>query len=33
VLSPPQPAVLFGGRKVSFYSVAGFGVIEILELA
>jgi hypothetical protein len=30
-LSPPQPAVLFGGRKVSFYMVVGFGVIEILE--
>jgi hypothetical protein len=33
LLSPPQPAVLFGGRKVSFYVVAGFGVIEILEPA
>jgi hypothetical protein len=31
LLSPPQPAVLFGGRRVSFYVVAGFGVIEILE--
>src|SRR5208337_4362216 len=31
LLSPPQPAVLFGGRKVSFYVVAGFGVIELLE--
>ncbi len=30
-LSPPQPAVLFGGRVVSFYVVAGFGVIELLE--
>jgi Glyoxalase/Bleomycin resistance protein/Dioxygenase superfamily len=30
-LSPPQPAVLFGGRMVSFYVVAGFGVIELLE--
>jgi hypothetical protein len=31
MISPPQPAVLFGGRRVSFYVVAGFGVIEILE--
>ena len=31
LLSPPQPAVLFGGRKVSFYVLVGFGVIEILE--
>lgn len=31
-LSPPKPAILFGGRKVSFYMVSGFGVIEILEL-
>lgn len=31
VLSPPQPAVLFGGRRVSFYVVAGFGMIELLE--
>jgi methylmalonyl-CoA/ethylmalonyl-CoA epimerase len=31
LVSAPQPAVLFGGRKVSFYIVAGFGVIEILE--
>lgn len=30
-VSPPQPAVLFGGRKVSFYVLAGFGMIEILE--
>lgn len=33
VLSPPQPAVLFGGRPVSFYVVAGFGMIELLEPA
>jgi methylmalonyl-CoA/ethylmalonyl-CoA epimerase len=30
-VSPPQPAVLFGGRKVSFYNVVGMGLIEILE--
>ena len=27
----PQPAILFGGRRVSFYLVRGFGLIEILE--
>jgi hypothetical protein len=31
LVSAPKPAILFGGRKVSFYVVAGFGVIEILE--
>ena len=31
--APPKPAVLFGGRKVSFYTVIGFGMIEILEPA
>jgi methylmalonyl-CoA/ethylmalonyl-CoA epimerase len=30
-ISPPKPAVLFGGRHVSFYLVSGFGMIEILE--
>lgn len=30
-VSPPTPAVLFGGRKVSFYTIMGFGLIEILE--
>ncbi len=30
-VSPPTPAILFGGRKVSFYTVTGFGLIEILE--
>ncbi len=29
-VSPPKPALLFGGREVSFYSVAGFGLIELL---
>lgn len=28
---PPTPAILFGGRKVSFYTIMGFGLIEILE--
>jgi methylmalonyl-CoA/ethylmalonyl-CoA epimerase len=30
-VSPPKRARLFGGRKVSFYSVAGIGLMEILE--
>ena len=31
-VSPPKPAILFGGRLVSFYTIMGFGLIEILEL-
>lgn len=31
VLSKPKPAVLFGGRNVSFYHVSGIGIIEIIE--
>lgn len=30
-VAAPEPAVLFDGQKVSFYSVAGFGLIEIIE--
>jgi catechol 2,3-dioxygenase-like lactoylglutathione lyase family enzyme len=30
-VSPPKPAPLFGGRKVSFYNVVGIGLMEILE--
>lgn len=30
-VSSPKPAVLFGGRHVSFYLVQGFGLIELLE--
>jgi Glyoxalase/Bleomycin resistance protein/Dioxygenase superfamily len=30
-VSPPTPAPLFGGRKVSFYNVVGMGLVEILE--
>ena len=30
-LTTAQPAVLFGGKRVSFYLVRGFGLIEILE--
>lgn len=31
MVRPPLPAVLFGGRKVSFHVVRGFGLVEILE--
>jgi hypothetical protein len=30
-ISEKKPAVLFGGRMVSFYNVAGIGLIEIVE--
>ncbi len=30
-MSPPKPAVLFNGRRVSFYLVKGLGLIELLE--
>jgi Glyoxalase/Bleomycin resistance protein/Dioxygenase superfamily len=30
-ISPPTPAILFGGRLVSFYKVQGVGIIELLE--
>jgi len=30
-VSPPKPAVLFGGRRVSFWTVGGFGLVELLE--
>lgn len=30
-VSPPTPAVLFGGREVSFHTVSGFGLIELLR--
>jgi Glyoxalase/Bleomycin resistance protein/Dioxygenase superfamily len=30
-VSPPKAAVLFGGKAVSFYKVAGIGLIEIIE--
>ena len=32
-ISAPQPAVLFDGSRVSFYEIAGFGMIEIIERA
>jgi len=31
LVSPPTPAVLFGGREVSFHIVSGFGLIELLH--
>ena len=30
-LAARQPAVLFGGRHVSFHRVQGFGILELLE--
>jgi hypothetical protein len=30
IVSPPKPAVLFGGREVSFYLIDNFGLIELL---
>ncbi len=30
-VSPAKPAILFGGRKVSFYTIVGYGLIEVLE--
>lgn len=30
-ISPPTPAPLFAGRKVSFYNLKAVGLIEILE--
>ena len=32
-VSPPKPAVLFGGKQVGFYQIKGFGLIEIVEEA
>ena len=30
-VSPPKPALLFGGKPVSFYVVGGMGLIEIID--
>lgn len=30
-ISRPTPAILFGNKKVSFYTVKGLGLVEILE--
>jgi hypothetical protein len=32
-VSPQKPAILFGGRLVSFFLVRGFGLIEVVERA
>ena len=32
-VSPPTPALLFGGQKVSFHQVTGVGLIELLNTA
>ena len=32
-ISDPAPAPLFGGLGVSFYSILGFGIIEIIQAA
>jgi methylmalonyl-CoA/ethylmalonyl-CoA epimerase len=31
LVSPPTPALLFGGRKVSFHRVPGLGLVELLD--
>ena len=28
---PPKPAILFGGKEVSFYMIKGFGLVELLQ--
>lgn len=30
-LGERKPAILFGGRHISFYRIIGFGIIELLE--
>lgn len=30
-VSPPKPAILFGDRRVSFYMIRDFGIIELLQ--
>jgi methylmalonyl-CoA/ethylmalonyl-CoA epimerase len=30
-VSEPKPAILFGGREVAFYSIDGFGLVELLQ--
>ncbi len=32
-IAPPTEAVLFGGKRVSFYLVEGVGLIEIIDEA
>lgn len=31
-VSPPKEAILFGHKRVSFYLIRGFGVVELLEV-
>jgi hypothetical protein len=30
-VSKPKPAVLFGGRSVSFYNIKGYGLLEMIH--
>jgi methylmalonyl-CoA/ethylmalonyl-CoA epimerase len=30
-VSPPKPAILFAGKRVSFYQIIGMGLIEIID--
>ena len=30
-ISPPKEAILFGGKRVSFYPIEGVGLIEIID--
>ena len=30
-VSPPKPAVLFGGKFVSFYQILGMGLVELID--
>jgi hypothetical protein len=30
-VTPPTPAILFGGQAVSFHHISGFGLVEILH--
>jgi methylmalonyl-CoA/ethylmalonyl-CoA epimerase len=32
-ISEAKPAILFGGRRVAFFQIRGFGLIELLEQA
>ena len=32
-ISPPKEAILFGGKRVSFYLIEGVGLIEIIDEA
>jgi len=32
-VTPPKPAILFGGKLVSFYVIDGFGLVEFIHLS